>query len=190
MPNWAWEPFYGSRDPDLWTAHPLPEAIPVYNVDGTTNRNGFICEVYEAILEIGTHSEQALEGHLWLSAMAGYVSTTQRSTGKLGRSHCQESLVPPAPPTPKTEVEKEDDFLLEPGDGIFTAYFPDKGEVAHLRVMFSHSQQLAQEEAGPPPSEQSFEDLIPEPYRDFKDVFSKDAFDKLPHTNLGTMASS
>ena len=37
--------------------HPLPEAIPIYNVDGTTNCNGSICEVYEAILEIGTHSE-------------------------------------------------------------------------------------------------------------------------------------
>ena len=36
---------------------PLPEAIPVYNVDGATNRNGSIHKVYEAILEIGTHSE-------------------------------------------------------------------------------------------------------------------------------------
>ena len=37
--------------------NPLPEAIPVYNVNGTTNHNGSIHEVYEVILEIGTHSE-------------------------------------------------------------------------------------------------------------------------------------
>ena len=88
------------------------------------------------------------------------------------------------------EVEKESDLLLEPGDGIFTVYLPDKGEVAHLQVTFSHSQQLAQEAAGPSPSEWSFEDLVPEPYRDFKASFQRMHLTNSPHANPGTTALS
>ena len=103
-------------------------------------------------------------------------------------SNCQESPVPPAPPVPKMEVEKEGNLLLELGDGIFVVYLPDKGEVAHLWATFS--QQLAQEAAGPPPSEQSFEDLVLEPYQDSRMSFQRMHLTNSPHANPGTMASS
>jgi hypothetical protein len=37
---------------------PIPKPMPVYNVDGTPDWNGSIYEEYEAILEIGDHSER------------------------------------------------------------------------------------------------------------------------------------
>ena len=104
-------------------------------------------------------------GHGWLCKHNPKVDwETGQVTLSCCPSNCQESPVPPAPPAPETEVEKEGDLLLEPGDGIFAMYLPDKGEVAHLWATFSHSQRLAQKAAGPPPSEWSFKDLIPEPY--------------------------
>ena len=78
------------------------------------------------------------------------------------------------------KIGDEEECILEPGDGIFAVYLPDKEEAAHLRATFSHSQRLAQEAVCPIPTRQGLEDLVPRAYWEFKDVFSKDAFDKLP----------
>jgi len=36
---------------------PLPQPIPVHNVDGTLNKNGSITEEAEVLLQIGSHQE-------------------------------------------------------------------------------------------------------------------------------------
>jgi len=57
---------------------PLPQPVPVRNVDGTPNENGAITEELEALLTFGQHTERArfavanlsrqslIIGHLWL----------------------------------------------------------------------------------------------------------------------------
>jgi hypothetical protein len=57
---------------------PLPQPIPVRNVDGTLNENGAITEELEALLTFGRHTERArfaianlgqqslIIGHSWL----------------------------------------------------------------------------------------------------------------------------
>ena len=175
---------------------PIPEPIPVYNVDGTLNQNGSISEEYEAILEIGSHSERVslavtnlgqlpmLIGHTWLHKHNPEVNW---KTGQVVLSRCppscQESpsLVTPRAPLTKTTVSKEEEeCVLEPGDGIFAVYLPDEEEAVHLRATFTHSQRLAQEAVCLASTGQSLEDLVPRAYWEYKDVFSKDAFDKLP----------
>jgi hypothetical protein len=124
---------------------------------------------------------------LGLSWLCKHNPEVNWEAGQVVMSHCPLSCHQPSPlsipPTlhDKTpEAVNEGDFMLEPGDGIFAAYLPTKDEVAHLQAMLTHSQQLVQEAAGPAPLKQSFKDLVPEPHQDFKDVFSKDAFDRLP----------
>jgi hypothetical protein len=175
---------------------PILKPTPVYNVDGTPNRNGSICEEYEAILEIGSHSERVslavtslggspmIIGHGWLRKHNPEVNW---ETGQVMMTRCPSSCREPsslhissASQIKAVKAEEEGELMLEPGDGVFAAYLPDENEVAHLRATFSHSQRLAQEAADPTPPKQSFEDLVPKPYRDFEDVFSKDAFDRLP----------
>src|SRR5258708_34761248 len=38
--------------------HPLPNPVPVHNVDGTPNENGSIMEEVEVILQYGQHMEK------------------------------------------------------------------------------------------------------------------------------------
>src|SRR5258708_2402336 len=59
--------------------HPLPNPVPVHNVDGTPNENGSITEEVEVILWYGQHMEKAclavanlgqqtvIIGHSWLT---------------------------------------------------------------------------------------------------------------------------
>ena len=69
--------------------------------------------------------------------------------------------------------------MLEPGDGVYAAVVPP--EWGHkLQATSTPSQRMAQEAQEGPPAECPFEELVPEHYRDFRDVFSKEAFDELP----------
>src|SRR5260221_5278473 len=59
--------------------HPLPNPVPVHNVDGTPNENRSIMEEVEVILQYGQHTEKAhlavanlrqqtiIIGHSWLT---------------------------------------------------------------------------------------------------------------------------
>ena len=67
---------------------------------------------------------------------------------------------------------------LEPGDGIYAAFIPEEWVAEYIQVTTTPSQQFAQQ-AQSDTSKQSFTDLVPEAYRDFKDIFSKDAFNEL-----------
>ncbi len=72
----------------------------------------------------------------------------------------------------------EDDGL-EPRDAIYTVFIPPEWVEHYIRAMDTPSQWLAQEvqkaEGSQPP-----ENMVPAQYHDFRDVFSKEAFDKLP----------
>ena len=67
----------------------------------------------------------------------------------------------------------------EPGDVIYTTFIPPEWAEHHIRATGTPSQQLAQEGQKAEES-QPFEDMVPKPYHNFSDVFSKEAFDELP----------
>src|SRR6266446_6865685 len=67
----------------------------------------------------------------------------------------------------------------EPGDAIYTTFIPPEWAEHYIRAMDTPLQWLAQEaqkaEESQPP-----ENMVPAQYHNFRDVFSKEAFDKLP----------
>jgi len=95
------------------------------------------------------------------------------------RARSREDAAVPSPP-PVTPPVDDEDPILQKGDMIFGLYFPDDANHEEIvRATSTPSQRLAEaaKEDGPP---KTFEELVPEEFRDFEDVFSKDAFDKLP----------
>src|SRR5258707_4105074 len=72
-----------------------------------------------------------------------------------------------------------EDNGLEPRDTIYTAFIPPEWEEQYIGEMDTPSQQLAQE-AQKAEESQPLEDMVLVQYQDFRDVFSKEAFDELP----------
>ena len=72
----------------------LIEAIPVFNVDGTSNDAGMIREVAEVILRYNEHSEQTvfavtkLGGYTTILGYTWLRKHNPKSTGKTKRSPC------------------------------------------------------------------------------------------------------
>src|SRR5258708_30997593 len=67
----------------------------------------------------------------------------------------------------------------EPRDVIYTAFIPPEWAEHHIRATDTPSQRLAQE-AQKAEVSQPLKDMVPAQYHDFRDVFSKEAFDELP----------
>src|SRR5260370_17351609 len=72
-----------------------------------------------------------------------------------------------------------EDNRPEPGDAIYTAFIPPEWAEHHIRATDTPLQWLAQEVQKAEVS-QPLKDMVPAQYHDFRDVFSKEAFDKLP----------
>src|SRR5260221_9795323 len=67
----------------------------------------------------------------------------------------------------------------EPRDVIYTMFIPPEWVEHHIRATNTPLQWLAQEVQKAEVS-QPLEDMVPAQYHDFRDVFSKEAFDELP----------
>src|SRR5258708_29572850 len=76
-----------------------------------------------------------------------------------------------------------EDNRPEPRDAIYTVFIPPEWAEHHIRATDTPSQQLAQE-AQKAAVSQPLEDMVPAQYHDFRDVFSKEAFDELPPQKL------
>ncbi len=72
-----------------------------------------------------------------------------------------------------------EDDRPEPGDAIYTAFIPPEWAEHHIRATDTPLQWLAQE-AQKAEVSQPLEDMVPAQYHNFRDVFSKEAFDELP----------
>ena len=79
----------------------------------------------------------------------------------------------------------EDDGL-EPRDAIYAMFIPPEWEEHYIGAMDTPSQWLAQE-AQKAEESQPLEDMVPVQYHNFRDVFSKEAFDEPHHRRHGTM---
>jgi hypothetical protein len=147
---------------------PLPQPIPIRNVDGTPNENGAITEELEALLTFGWHTERArfaitnlgqqslIIGHSWLLHHNPEVDWTQQ---KVTMSCCPSSCR-------STRVQADPDLVVEPGDGIYATIIPP-GWGHELRATTMLSQRMAQEAHSPEVKPTLFEVLVPEQYQDF-----------------------
>src|SRR5260221_12917023 len=75
--------------------HPLPNPVPVHNVDGTPNENRSITEEVEVILQYGQHMEKVRLTVTNLSSLDihGLPITTQKLTGLARVSPCLNALL-------------------------------------------------------------------------------------------------
>src|SRR3979490_3149819 len=184
----------------------LPRAILVYNIDGTPNEAGSIKEEVDLICTYGNHTECAtfsitslghlaiILGHTWLTEHNPEVNW---HSGEVSMTRCPESCgVKPVSKKPSIEtvpdIEKDSAdpsdqhtrtiveeplYSPEDRDRLFVVFVEDNYE--EIGTGSTISQQLAQNASELTPT-RSFEDLVPKPYQEFKDVFSKEFFDKLP----------
>src|SRR5258707_13820660 len=72
-----------------------------------------------------------------------------------------------------------EDNRLEPRDVIYVMFIPPEWAEHYIRAMDTPSQWLAQEVQKAEES-QPLKDMVLAQYHDFRDVFSKEAFDELP----------
>src|SRR5258705_9652337 len=156
--------------------HPLPNPVPVHNVDGTPNENGSITEEVEVILWYGQHMEKAclavanlrwqtiIIGHLWLTHHNLEVDWARQS---VTMSRC------PPECQGRSNGGMAEDNGPEPGDVIYAAFIPPEWAEHHIRATDTPSQWLAQE-AQKAEVSQPLEDMVLAQYHDFRDVFSKE----------------
>ncbi len=156
--------------------------IPVYNTDGTRNQGGDITEFVELSLTIGDHRERIdlaitnlgkkdiYLGHDWLKRHNPSVNW-ERGTIIFGRCHCMgEQLV-----LPDNDPDDRWDEELEEGDTIL-AIRMDKELI--IRSVHHANELTAAANADKP--KKMFEEMVPEHYRSFRDLFAKESFDELP----------
>jgi hypothetical protein len=175
----------------------LQRAVPVYNVDGTLNKNGSIQEEVDLTLIFENHTERAtfavtdlgdklaIIGHTWLHHHNPEINW---QTGKVAFTRCpsdchveiqkhtkiaKEGIAAGKRHNRKMETISE---IEEEKDKIFMD-FPNCPY--SIRAASSISQNLA-EESHKHDQKKSFEELVPKEYHQFRDVFSKDSFDRLP----------
>jgi len=154
----------------------LPHAIPVYNIDGTPNEASSIKEEVDLICAFDNHTEHItfaitslgqlamILGHTWL---VKYNPVVNWNTGDVKMSRCPDSC----------GVDKKEKETSEFGDQLF--FLATEEQPERINATSTISQQLAQQLAESAPKN-SFEDLIPKSYQDFKDIFLKESFDQLP----------
>ena len=150
--------------------HKLPRPIPVYNADGSINQAGSITEFAIVELTIDDHKEQIAMGLSQLSTHAiflGYDWLQKHNLIVNWQEHtlefmCDNDHVP-------NLVATDDD---------------DKKEEERLfAINHSYLQNLSTEiviQSGEAKRAQTFEEIVPEAYHEFKDVFDKETFDELP----------
>src|SRR5258708_23694466 len=109
-------------------------------------------------------------GHLWITHHNPEVDWTHQS---VSMSQC-----PPECQGQPSRSAMEDNGL-EPGDAIYAIFIPPEWEEHYIGAMDTPSQWLAQE-AQKAEGSQPLEDMVPVQYCNFRDVFSKEAFDELP----------
>src|SRR5258708_7098281 len=161
---------------------PLPNPVPVHNVDGTPNENGSITEEVEVILRYGQHMEKAclavanlgqqtiIIGHSWLTHHNPEVDWA-----------CQSVTMSRCPPECRGRSNRgvAEDDRPEPRDVIYTTFIPPERVEHHIRATGTPLQRLAQE-AQKAEVSQPLKDMVPAQYHNFRDIFSKEAFNELP----------
>ena len=171
---------------------PLACTIPVYNVDGTLNKEGSIRSTINMIVRVQEHTEHTrfhvaglgkinvILGKLWLKTHnpeINWISGTVHFTHCPQRCHLQvvqerkayrEKQKPYNVPIERQEAEDEDRILM--------VMIGPEEEASSIHNI---SQNLAME-AEKKKLKKYFEEIVPNTYHHFKQVFAKESFDELP----------
>ncbi|SJL13535.1 uncharacterized protein ARMOST_16979 [Armillaria ostoyae] len=158
----------------------MASPIPVYNADGSRNKAGEITAYAELRLKVGDHSEKTdlavtdlgskeiFLGHDWLARHNPIINW---ATGRVTftRCHCIKNrfVLPDADP--------DDEWELEEGETILSIDFEEAIEIHAI-----HKANELAAKANEGKERKTFEQMVPEPYRDFEDLFAKENFDDLP----------
>ncbi|SJL16290.1 uncharacterized protein ARMOST_19810 [Armillaria ostoyae] len=154
--------------------------IPVYNADGSHNKVGEITTYTEIHLKIRDHSERIdlaitdlgskkiFLGHDWLVCYNPVINWTI-GTITFARCHCAKNhfVLPDADP--------DDEWELEEGETILAVDFE---EAIEIHAVHKANELAAKANEGR--KEKTFEQMVPEQYHNFKDLFTKENFDDLP----------
>ncbi|SJL06737.1 uncharacterized protein ARMOST_10079 [Armillaria ostoyae] len=154
--------------------------ISIYNADGSHNKVGEITTYAELHLKIRDHSKridlavtdlgskEIFLGHDWLIHHNPVINWTLR-TVTFARCHCAKNhfVLPNADP--------DDEWELEDGETILAVDFE---EAIEIRMVHKANELAAKASEGK--EKKTFEQMVPEQYRDFKDLFTKENFDDLP----------
>ncbi len=156
--------------------------IPVYNANGTRNQGGDITEFVELSLTIGEHRERidlavtnlgkkdVYLGHDWLQRHNLSVNW-EHGTIIFGRCHCMgEQLV-----LPDNDPNDCWDEELEEGETILAVRMDKELIIRSVH----HANELAAAANADKPKK-TFEEMVPEHYRSFRDLFARESFDELP----------
>ena len=156
----------------------MPRPIPIYNADGTLNKDGTIKEYVEVRMIIQDHVERiqfavsnigesdVFIGHEWLKKHNPKVDW-RKSALFFTRCPDECSHITMLDELDGDPVEKQTRVHLEDGDRLFA--FDIEGYISNRTFMGN-----AQEE------EDIFKKVVPPHYHDYKDIFDKKDFDRLP----------
>jgi len=155
----------------------LPISIPVYNADGTKNASGLITKFAMLELNIGDHSERLpltithlsthtiFLGHDWMKIHNPAINWKEGTV----QLTCTKDHIPNLIPIEDEEKheghEKEEECLFRIDVKSY--------------ICMNTSMELAIK-ANKPKQTRTFEEVIPEVYHGYKDVFNKKNFDELP----------
>ncbi len=156
--------------------------IPVYNADGTRNAGRDITEYVETCMMIRGHVEcidlavtnlgkkDIYLGHDWLKHHNPSVNWKMQSI-LFGQCSCAGNTfsLPDSDPDDKWDEE------LEEGDTILTVQMDEELVIRSVH----HANKLAAAANADKPK-RTFEEMVPEDYHSFRDLFSKESFDELP----------
>ncbi len=156
--------------------------IPVYNADGIRNQGGDITKFIELSMMISEHCEHidlamtnlgkkdVYLGHDWLKCHNPSVNW-EHGMIIFGRCDCMgERLI-----LPNADPDNCWDKELEEGDSILAVRMEEE---LIIRAIHHANDLTATAHAEKP--KKMFEEMVPEHYHSFRDLFSKENFDELP----------
>jgi len=155
----------------------LPISIPVYNTDGTKNASGLITKFTMLELSIGAHSERLplaithlsthaiFLGYDWLKVHNPAINWKEGTIKLTCANDHLPNLIPIEDEEEHKGHEKEEERLFR----IDVESYIRANTSTELAI-----------EANKPKQTRTFEEVIPEVYHSYKDIFDKENFDELP----------
>lgn len=198
----------------------LKHPIPLYNIDGSLNKDGSISEIAVLYMKIGDHEEKVVftitdigpedvilgldwlrehnpeidweQGSFKLSrcpdtcrakpvkpfVAAATTEKRQRvkKTPKKEKGQVRAKVLPEEEPEPEVEINWDEEDLLEAWErGVILPNAPK----LYIAAGHTYSQALAEEEFLKH-EVKTIEQMVPEKYHEFIDIFSKEASERLP----------
>lgn len=156
------------------TMTPFGQVVEVYNADGSPNIGGNITHYVVVDIQIGNHLEK-------LQLLVTDLGKSDIFLGHEWIEHHNPSIDWQKKLIEFSRCPTECQHVVEEGERVFmlntSSYL--RARAAHVRARTSVAMELAIEhnQAQAP---QTFEELVPERYRDFRDVFDEATFSTLP----------